>query len=101
MDLVRGPIQPEFEHVFKPKDPRFDPRLDVVRGFGNDLCARAIPEDASQPLPRSVRFSREGQRLNPILAIFVLAADAVGRVRARPQLAIGQPSFIVVRHVAD
>lgn len=90
MNQIRDAIETEFEHVLKSKNPRSDATLNMVSSLGDDLCPRKISEDVGQSLPGSVRFSRERQRFNPMLTTFMLTADAVGRVRARPQLAIGQ-----------
>ena len=101
MDQIRDAVETKFQHVFKAKDPRSDTGLYIVSRLRDDLCAWVIPEDAGQPLPGIARVPRERQRHNPVLATFVLAADAVGRVRAAPQFAIEQPGFIVIGHVAD
>ena len=101
MDQIRDAIETEFQHVLKSKNPRSDATLNMVSCLGNDLCPRKISEDVGQSLPGSIRFSREKQRFNPILTTFVLTADAVGRVRARPQFAIRQAGLGVIGHVAN
>jgi len=101
MDQIRDAIETEFQHILKSKNPRSDATLNIVSGLGDNFCPRKISDDVGQSLPGSVRFSRERQRLNPMLTTFVFTADTVGRVGARPQLAIEQTGLGKIGHVAN